>query len=227
MSNELLALEDFRGVARLFPLPDVVLFPTVVQPLHIFEPRYRQLTADALSDDRLIALVLLKPGWEEDYALRPPVHSIACLGRILNEQKIKDGRYNLLLHGLRRIRIVKELAPVRLYREARVELLDERAGAASPEEKVLRSELSKQLLPLMKIQAGAREQAEKLLASDLPLGRLCDLFGFALPLESSIKQQLLEEMDVARRAHTLLEHLRTLEVEPVLDRKFPPDFSSN
>ena len=71
------ALAAFGGVARLFPLPNLVLFPHVVQGLHIFEPRYRQLMADALAADRLIALVLLKPGWEKDYDGRPAIEAVA------------------------------------------------------------------------------------------------------------------------------------------------------
>ena len=63
MSADHPPLSDFAGTARLFPLPNLVLFPHVMQPLHIFEPRYRQMTADALAGDRLIAVVLLKPGW--------------------------------------------------------------------------------------------------------------------------------------------------------------------
>src|SRR5213080_2405252 len=100
MSEDLSSLCDFQGTARLFPLPNLVLFPHVGQPLHVFEPRYRQLMADALDDDRLIALALLRPGWEEDYHKKPPIHEMVCLGRINNEEKLADGRYNLLLHGV-------------------------------------------------------------------------------------------------------------------------------
>src|SRR5205807_1511805 len=79
MSDDL----PFDGHARLFPLPNLVCFPQVVQPLHIFEPRYRAMTEDALAGDRRIALVLPRPGWETDYDGRPSVHSIACLGKIV------------------------------------------------------------------------------------------------------------------------------------------------
>src|SRR6188508_1840905 len=96
-------LENFSGVARLFPLPNLVFFPQVMQPLHIFEPRYRQMTTDALAGDRLIALVLPKPGWEPDYAGAPDVHPVACLGKIVADQKMDDGRFNILLRGLSRI----------------------------------------------------------------------------------------------------------------------------
>src|SRR6266436_1472543 len=96
MSDDPSPLANFTGHARLFPLPNLVFFPQVMQPLHIFEPRYRQMTADALAGDRLIALVLPKPGWEKDYADKPALHSIACLGRIMAEQALDDGRYNIL-----------------------------------------------------------------------------------------------------------------------------------
>src|SRR5262249_28263776 len=146
MSDESEALKGFRGVVRLFPLPNVVLFPAVVQPLHIFEPRYRQMMADALDDDRLPAMVLLRAGWEETYEERPPVHPIDVVGRVFNEQQLPDGRYNLLLHGLRRVRIVEELPPNKLYREARVQLLEDVPPTSAAEEQHLRNRL-RELLP--------------------------------------------------------------------------------
>ena len=76
MSDDLSPLTHFAGTARLFPLPNLVLFPHVMQPLHVFEPRYRQMTADALTGDRLIGLVLLKPGWEADYEGKPAVPDV-------------------------------------------------------------------------------------------------------------------------------------------------------
>src|SRR5947209_17017865 len=99
MSDEQNPLAKFDGTARLFPLPNLVLFPQVIQPLHIFEPRYRQMTADALDDDRLIALALLQPGWEPDYGGTPPLFASACLGKIVADQCLPDGRFNLLLRG--------------------------------------------------------------------------------------------------------------------------------
>src|SRR5436190_10254621 len=109
MSPDPLALHPFNGVARLFPLPNLVLFPQVVQPLHIFEPRYRQLTAHALASDRYLALALLKPGWETAYEGNPAIHAIVCLGRFVAAQLLEDGRYYLPLRGVSRARIVTEL----------------------------------------------------------------------------------------------------------------------
>src|SRR4051794_36501753 len=110
-------------VARLFPLPDLVLFPHVAQPLRVFEPRYRQLMADALAGDRLITMALLRPGWESEYHLSPAIHPVVCVGRITQEERLPDGRYTLLLQGLGRARVVEELETDRLYRVARIEAL--------------------------------------------------------------------------------------------------------
>ena len=92
----------------IFPLPNVVLFPNVFLPLHIFEPRYREMVADALAGDRIIGMVLLRPGWEADYDGRPPVYPIGCAGVITNAERLADGRYNIVLQGLEKFRILDE-----------------------------------------------------------------------------------------------------------------------
>src|ERR1700676_438567 len=88
----------------LFPLPNVVLFPNVFLPLPILEPRYRELIADALASDRLIGMVLLRPGWNTDYDGRPPVYPIGCSGLITHVERVPDGRYNIALRGVERFR---------------------------------------------------------------------------------------------------------------------------
>src|SRR5438132_8216721 len=116
MNEDLWSLEKFAGEARLFPLLNLVLFPHVVQPLHVFEPRYRQLTADALAGDQLITMALLQPDWEPDDAGLPPVFPVACLGRIIAHKELADGRSILLLRGLSRVRIVEEMPTHKPYR---------------------------------------------------------------------------------------------------------------
>ena len=91
------ALEGFNGLIRLFPLPNLVLYPNVIQGLHLFEPRYRQLAYDSIGTDGLFAMAVLKPGWEEDYEGEPPLEPIACLGHIVHHEKVGDGRYNFCL----------------------------------------------------------------------------------------------------------------------------------
>src|SRR5438874_9440994 len=121
MNDDTWALENFAGTARLFPLPNVVLFPHVVQPLHIFEPRYREMTADALADDNLIAMALLQPDWESQQQGQPAIHPVVCLGRIIAHQTLDDGRYLMLLRGLSRARVVEEVETKNAYRMARLE----------------------------------------------------------------------------------------------------------
>jgi Lon protease-like protein len=230
MSEDLSALKDFCGTARLFPLPNLVLFPYVIQPLHIFEPRYRQMTADALSNDRLIALVLPMPGWEAEYKCKPPLHTVACLGRIVADQRLDDGRYNLLLRGLSRARIIEELDTGTPYRNAKVELLQESVTLPPHAQRHLRDAMGKHVPEWFPDQAQLLEQFQKLLQSDLPLGALCDIFSFALPLDVEFKQQLLEETDVERRVRHLLEQLKTQgpPAAPASSaRGFPPGFSDN
>src|SRR5215471_1628130 len=113
--------QTFSGVVRLFPLPNLVLYPHVMQPLHIFEERYREMLEDALAGDRLIAMAMLEPGYEEDYDSRPPIAEYACLGKVVAHRRLSDGRYNVLLLGVGRVRIVRELEPLRSFRSAKVE----------------------------------------------------------------------------------------------------------
>ena len=109
------------SAVRLFPLPSLVMFPHVIQPLHVFEPRYCDLLEDALSSDRTIAMVMLEPGWEQDYEGRPPISSVACVTKIVAHERLPTGRHNILLRGLRRVAIRQELPPTLSFRMAEVD----------------------------------------------------------------------------------------------------------
>jgi Lon protease-like protein len=223
-------LHHFDGIARLFPLPNMVLFPYVIQPLHIFEGRYRQMTADALAGDRLLCMVLLRPGWEPEYSGNPPIYDIGCLGRIVADQRIDDGRYNLLLRGLARVRIVEEMASEKLYRSARLEVVKDVPAQPPHVAQHLRRALAREAPRWLSGRPEMEKQFHRLLESDLPLGALCDIFSFALPVEPEFKQQLLEEPDVERRTRCLLEHLQSQSPpapDPETERPFPPPFSPN
>jgi Lon protease-like protein len=228
--NDLSALNDFSGTTRLFPLPNLVLFPYVIQPLHIFEPRYRQMTADALDSDRLISLVLPRPGWETMYQERPPLHDMACLGRIVADQRQEDGRYNLLLRGLARVRIVSEIETDKLYRSARVEVAADEPPNPPHVQQHLRRAVGKAAERWLSEKSGMAQQFEQLIDSDLPLGALVDILSFALPLEAEFKQELLAEVNVEKRTRYLLDHLKSQqppEATAAADRPFPPSFSTN
>jgi Lon protease-like protein len=218
---------DFAGVVRLFPLPNTVLFPRVPLPLHIFEPRYRQMTADALSGDRLITMVLLQPGWQTDYDGRPAIHNVACIGQIVGEQQLEDGRYNLMLRGLCRARIDAELVSDKLYRSARVHLLDDRPVQQASIEQRLRKRLDRILPRWFNALGVSSEDLNALLPPELPLGIVCDIAGFALPLPEEVKQELLAELRIEQRTLNLLAQLQATERLAEEQHKFPPDFSSN
>jgi Lon protease-like protein len=119
-----------RGVNSLpdtipiFPLDDVFVFPNILLPLNIFEPRYRAMVADALKGDRVIGMVQLRPGYEPNYEGRPPVFAIGCAGVITQFDQLPDGRYTILLRGLVKFRILSE-DNSRPYRLARVEPIPE------------------------------------------------------------------------------------------------------
>jgi Lon protease-like protein len=225
-------LENFGGSARLFPLPNLVLFPNLLQPLHIFEPRYRQMTADAISDDRLIAMVLLRPGWEKAYEGRPAIHSVACLGKIISEQLLPDGRYNLQLRGLSRLRILDEIPSAKLYRSAQVELLADEELPSESAEKQMRKQLLRILPGWSANRPQAHEKFVKLLKSDLAIGTISDVLAFALPVPIELKQALLEMVGVEGRVRRLTAFLEQNVPEPNAkpsddSHHFPPEFSVN
>lgn len=115
----------------LFPLPGVVLLPGTLLPLHVFEPRYKAMVADALAGDRLIGMAMLKPGWER--AGEPlPIYAVGGAGEIVESEDLEDGRYNVLLEGRFRYRVLGEDRPSP-YRLARIEEIPAEPFAARPE----------------------------------------------------------------------------------------------
>ncbi len=191
---------------RLFPLPNVVLFPGVLLPLHIFEPRYRALVADALDDDRLIGMVLLQPGWEGDYEGRPPIYAIGCSGVIIQHVRLDDGRYNILLRGLDRFRIVSE-DHARSYRHAAVDLMHDPPPDHADQHALsqLRSTLEARLGLSTQGVDGVVDAAAHLAAmSDADVIHTLAQYVDLDPLE---KQMLLECETTRRRAESLIDLL--------------------
>jgi Lon protease-like protein len=230
MNEDLSSLEYFQGTAPLFPLPNLVLFPGVMQGLHIFEPRYREMTADALADDRLIALALLRPGWEADYDGRPDIHPVVCLGRIAADQRLEDGRYNLQVRGLVRARIAEEVENGKLYRSARVQLISDVPIQSAATDKKLRRRLIRAVPGWCSVPESLANMFQKLLQSNLLLGTVCDILSYALPLPIGTRQELLEIADVEQRIRHFLhfvENNTPVTPAPPSRPTFPPDFSTN
>lgn len=225
MSEDEEALTQFTGTTRLFPLPNLVLFPHVIQGLHIFEPRYRQLMADTLETDTLMTLVLLRPGWEEETDTPPEIEPVGCLGRVEWHEKLPDGRFNLRLRGLGRVKVNAELTTDRLYRTARADLLPDVVPVDIPRLSQLRKKLSEAVLARFPQTGQAHQQLLELFQGEMPLGHVCDVLSYALPLAIEVKQALLSESHVDLRAEMMVQAMHV--PAGLATRKFPPEFSTN
>ena len=194
----------------IFPLPNVVLFPNVVLPLHIFEPRYREMVSDALGGDRVIGMVLLRPGWERDYEGRPPVYPIGCAGVITHAERMADGRYNIALRGMEKFRIAGE-DHSRNYRVATVETLTEEL---TPRERTEIREERRRLEALLVPQPEGRG-ADTKVPPAMPDEDLVNALAQYLELEPVEKQALLERTGVLDRCRSLIE---LLEMKVIVSR---------
>lgn len=225
--------DRFSGKVRLFPVPNLVMFPHVMQPLHIFEPRYKEMLNEALDGDGLIAMSVLQPGWEPDYESRPALMPHACLGRIVTHHRTEDGNYNVLLLGLKRIKIETELPPLRTFREAEAMLVDDFLTPENEEQRLnLQSMLTQQFEESLPKDQPTNPALRELLSSEVPLGVLTDLVSFAAPLSFDQKCRLLGELNVDRRATMLLEAIEQLEFtvgeeSPPPRASYLPPFSTN
>ena len=203
----------------LFPLPNVVLFPNVFLPLHVFEPRYREMVADALAGDRLVGMVLLRPGYERDYEGRPPIYPVGCRGVMTHAERLADGRFNIVLRGLDRFRITGE-DHERSYRRASIEMLHEHPldPAERTRVKEQRSKIESLLAPIVEKGAipgaeGGRGEGAPGVSTDskLPTAMsdedLIHALAQYLDLEPLEKQALLERPCLLTRAHSLVELL--------------------
>ncbi|HEX8522572.1 MAG TPA: LON peptidase substrate-binding domain-containing protein [Tepidisphaeraceae bacterium] len=192
----------------LFPLPNVVLFPKAVLPLHIFEERFRKMTADALAGDKRVAMALLRPGWEKSYYGRPAIEPIVCVGQIVSHEKLPDGKYNFLLQGQLRAKIIREHGD-RIYRIAELEplldtngdemeLMDDRGRLTG-----FFSQEAFESLPIV-------TQLQQLIASPLPTSDVADVLAFNLIDDIALKQSLLAETNVKRRVSRIVSALEAL-----------------
>lgn len=189
----------------LFPLPNVVLFPNVFLPLHIFESRYRELVSDAIATDRLIGMVLLRPGWEHEYEGQPAVYPIGCSGVITHLERLQDGRFNIVLRGMQRFRIESENHE-RSYRRGLVQSLEEPTISGDDRDALrrMRSKLEALLAPAG---TGESRPAEPSVPADMPDEDLVNALAQYLDLDPIEKQALLEIDRLRARAESLVELL--------------------
>jgi Lon protease-like protein len=210
----------------IFPLPDVVLFPHTLLPLHIFEPRYRQMVRDCLDGDRRLAMALLRPGWENDYYGRPPIYPIAGAGEIIQHEELPDGRFNILLRGTMRIGITAELPSDKPYRAARARPLPDRYPDANPRALADRIERLKvfYLRILSEVQKGQGEIA-KIFSGVKDPGIIVDRIAGAAIAAAETRQQVLEAVEVTTRLTIVQDHLVAV-LSHLSDRNAPAERSS-
>ena len=184
----------------IFPLPDVVLFPHTMLPLHVFEPRYRQMVQECLAGDRRLAMALLKPGWEKGYYGRPPVHPIAGVGEIIQHEALSDGRFNILVRGTMRVGISAELPPDKPYRIVRARPLPDRYPDGQPEALAARIERLKvfYLRMLAEVQKGQGEMA-KIFSGVKDPAIIVDRIAGAAISDTEARQRVLECVEVPAR----------------------------
>jgi Lon protease-like protein len=187
----------------LFPLPNVVLFPGVFLPLHIFEPRYRELVADAMDGDRIIGMVLLRPGWERSYEGRPPIFPVGCTGVMTHVERLPNGNYNMVLRGIERFRVSREDHTLS-YRRAIVEPQAEHRLAASDRDAVRRYREKLEALLASRLDAKGTDTRTAAVMADEDL---INALAQYLDLEPLEKQALLEHDSLKNRAESLVELL--------------------
>jgi Lon protease-like protein len=201
----------------VFPLPNVVLFPGALLPLHVFEPRYRELVREVLAGRKLMGVVRLKPGFEENYEGRPPVFDVCGVGAVIDSAEHADGRFDITLRGLARARILEELPPTRVFREFRLQELSDGfsdAGVTSAWQRKLISlwanlgpHLPESVRDLRALTRGAEGA-----------GAFADRVAAALVGDPDSSQRLLAEPDPTERLRLLAEKL-----QQVHDSVAPPN----
>lgn len=197
----------------LFPLPQVVLFPGAVLPLHIFEQRYIAMTADALAGAGVIAMALLRSGWEKCYYQAPAIEPVVCVGRIISHEKLSDGKYNFLLQGVLRARLTGEDRS-RAYRMANLVPLEESPVMEIDLENerhrltCMFGEGAMAQLPLVR-------QFRSIITGPTPIARVADLIAFNFIEDVALKQSLLAETNVRRRVERVIAAIQ--DYQPLLE----------
>ena len=192
-------------ILPIFPLPDVTFFPHTFLPLHVFESRYRAMVQDTLARDRRIAVVRLRPGYEARYEGKPAVFSVAGAGEIVNCERLASGRFNMLVRGQWRVRIDAEIPSDTLYRVVRARRLEDAPAAEDVTALVTRIRAScKHLLEALDRPVDVLESA---LGADQAPGTIADRVAAAFLPDPSLRQSLLETLDVGQRLRRVAQGL--------------------
>ena len=192
----------------IFPLPDITLFPRTLLPLHIFEARYRAMVGDALARDRRICMVRLRPGYEADYAGKPEVYGVGGLGEIVSCERLATGRYDLVLRGEARVRLVQERPTDTLYRVVVVERVEDVPPAADVTPILERVRAA--CRALLGILGRPADFLDTALADTQEPGTIADRIASGVLPGPDVRQELLETAEVDLRLGRLAEALDAL-----------------
>jgi len=200
------ALRKAVAALKVFPLHGVAVLPGTPAPFHVFESRYRALVKDALLGDRIVAIPSLF-GKSDAHALRPPLRAVCGAGIIESEDRYDDGRFDIVLRGVARVRLLEELPARRLYREFKAELVEDElpaggVAALQPQLEGLR-QLVYELSTKLPAESGATQLAEAVAQMKEP-SSIVDLIAAAAVSDPDPRQKILEEANVARRLELVM-----------------------
>lgn len=209
-------LDNFSGIVPLFPLSSVVFFPNTLLPLHIFEPRYKEMVHTALNSEKIIGMALLKPGWESDYYKSPEVYEVIGMGRIVSSEEFEDGKINIVLYGLKRARII-EVVEELPYRQAMVKIVENEFETNGES---FRSKIE-ELINKWNLYLDDKQKSHRInVNTKLPLENLTDALASLIFPNVFDKQRLLEETNVQKRSEIIINDLQTrLEMISITSQK--------
>lgn len=191
--------EEELASLPVFPLPQVVLFPGAVLPLHLFEPRYREMARDCVTGGPMaIAIALLAPGWEPDYEGNPDFHPIAGAGRITEHRERRDGCFDLILHGVARVRLEELPAEDRTYRRARASVIGDRVEPSGGVDRIRPRVLATAALLVAMVRADHPE-FDLGIDADMPASQMADRIADRLIASVELRQRVLATANVKVR----------------------------
>jgi Lon protease-like protein len=194
----------------VFPLPHTVFYPGTLLPLHVFEPRYRALMHSCIASGRMaMAVTLLKPGYESNYEGRPPMHEVCTLGRIEQHEVLPDGRFNMTLRGLFRVKLVELPAGTAPFWRARAEEIDGKRN----NQHVTRASMTTLLSTAALVATSVRRQHPDFglgVQPDDPPYQVADTLAHRLLADPAARQDILETLDVPDRVRKLTSYVATV-----------------
>lgn len=199
-------------VLPVFSLPDMVQFPGTVLPLHIFEPRYIAMVRDALAADEIIVTAMLSEG-ADPMADQPPVHDVGCAGRIVHSQQLQDGRYNILLHGVQRVRMTEELPLHDGYRRFKVDLVRRPSQYAIDRASIELGQLESCVIGLKQSVEKTDSDLVEVLSSTSDPIELSDVLSAILVSDPQTRQKLLATVDLRERLRILIDNVAAAMVQ--------------